>query len=81
MIYSETQESRFKNNVTLYQKLQKISANQSRYALKVEAAESRDPLLHHNYLYECQRRYDKIDKNNEVIASRILKVKGDINRQ
>lgn len=77
----ESQESRFKRNISLYDKLQVISNKRSRYAIKTQTSPPHDPLLHHNYLYECHRRYKNIDKNNSIIASKILKVKGDIDRK
>lgn len=44
--------------------------------MKTEMSPPRDPLLHHNYLYECQRRYEKIAEGNRLIASRIVNTKG-----
>lgn len=74
----ELQSCRYKRNAGIYEKLKCISNTKSRYSIKTEPCIPKDPLLHHNYLYQCQRRFVDIEKTNELIASRIISTKGEI---
>ena len=75
------EEEKFKRNNTIFNRLRNISESRSRYAVKTEPDVLSDPLLHHNYLYECQRRYTSIEKGNSLMASKIINAKGCLSRK
>lgn len=61
-------------NTTIYHRLSKIAHQKSRYS-RVKTEEPEDGTLHHNYMYECQRRYQKINKSNCMIVEKIENIK------
>lgn len=71
----EQNRERIKRNVSMYDRLKRISVDCSRYRSRSGLMDS---LLHHNSFYLNQKRFDEIERDNGLIAERIIKSKGQI---